>query len=172
MARHLWAKVRVDMRHHPKIVGRPDGDFRLWASLILHAKEHCPVGVVRGLSPGEMRGSWGIKAPVKKVKHALAYFEKEEMLIRQSDGGLLITDFVEEQRSLKDSPEAVAERMRGYRKRKKAGVTGPVTAGVTGERTGDTTRDGSVTRYAEGEGDQDQEISKRSGEEIPIADRG
>src|ERR1700687_5494317 len=109
MARYLWAKIRVDLRHHPKLVGRPDGDFRLWTSLILHAKDYCPDGVVRDLGAAEMRSSWGIKAPADSVRKALAYFLKEGML-EEHDGGLLITDFVKEQSVQKDSPEAALER--------------------------------------------------------------
>lgn len=93
----LWAKIDVGLRHHPKLIGRPDADFRLWVGLILHAKEHCPDFTVRDLSPSDMRGAFGIKAPVGVVVAGLKYFISKGMLVEQSDGGLLIRDMEDRQ---------------------------------------------------------------------------
>lgn len=116
MARELWAKVYVNLRHHPKIIGRPDADFRLWVGLILHAKEHCPDCVVRDMTAADMRGSFGIKAPVKVVEAGLKYFIRKGMLV-EVPGGLLIRDMAERQAKAGDTPEAHAERQRQYRLR-------------------------------------------------------
>lgn len=158
MARHLWAKIRVDLRHHPKLIGRPDGDFRLWTSLLLHAKEYCPDGIVRELGAAEMRSAWGIKSPTESVRKALDYFIRQKMLIEVSEG-FLIRDFVEEQRVTKDSPEAALERQRRKREKDRGPphVTGAA-RDITRDTDRDKPRDGSVTRHADLDLDQDQDL--------------
>lgn len=93
----LWAKIDVGLRHHPKMIGRPDCDKWLWVCLILHAKEHCPDFIVRDMSPADMRGAFGIKAPASAVVNAIAYFLGKSMLVKQPDGGLLIKDMEDRQ---------------------------------------------------------------------------
>lgn len=93
----LWAKIDVGLRHHPKLIGRPDADKWLWLCLILHAKEHCPDFIVRDMTPADMRGAFGIKAALAVVTAALAYFLGKGMLVEQPDGGLLIKDMEERQ---------------------------------------------------------------------------
>lgn len=114
--RHPWAKVYVDLRHHPKIFARPDADFRLWACLLLHAKEHCPDGIVRGLSAADMRGMFGIKASVKAVQAALDYLAVVGWAV-PVEGGLFLPHLEERQRAAGDTPEAHAARSAKYRER-------------------------------------------------------
>lgn len=165
MAREIWAKVYVNLRYHPKLIGRPDSDFRLWVGLILHAKEHCSDFIVRDLTPADMRGAFGIKAPVKAVEEGLKYFTAKGMLV-EVPGGLLIRDMAERQAKAGDTPEAHAERQRKYKLRTVSDVTRRVS--MTSPPPTRMTSPQGVTQVsagdAETETDTETEISLRSGE--------
>lgn len=122
MAKASWAKIYVDLRHHPKVWTRPDADFRLWTCLILHAKQHCPDSIVRGLSAQDMRGMFGIKASVKVVEAALEYLAQIGWVV-PVEGGLFLPNLEERQRAAGDTPEMHAQRQAKYRTAHPSDVT-------------------------------------------------
>lgn len=161
MPRYLWAMVDVQMRNDQKLFGRPDCDFRLWTCLILYAKELAPDGQIRGLTAEDLRGMFGIKAPLKAVDEALAHFVKVKMTrwlsLDGKPGDFVMVNLSKRQSSSKDNPAAAAERQRRKRERDRV-VTGDVTEAVTGDKT----RDASVMRHAEEEEEEEEENSKQS----------
>lgn len=131
--RHSWAKIYCDLLRHPKIIGRPDCDVRLFLGLILHAKEYSPDHGLVQLTPTDMRNAFGIKAPMKSVTDGLAYFLKEGVLLRDGDH-VRIRDFATRQ-----AADSAAERMQRWRDGSRdEGVTkrnGNVYKGVTAPST-------------------------------------
>lgn len=119
MAKPSWAKVYVDLRHHPKLFNRPDADKWLWTCLMLHAKEHCPDFIVRGLSASDMRGMFGIKASVKVVQAALDHLASIGWAV-PIEGGLFLAHMEERQRAAGDTPEQHAKRQAKYHAKAKA----------------------------------------------------
>lgn len=107
--RHSWAKVYCDLLRHPKIIGRPDSDVRLFLGLILHAKEYSPDHGLVQLTPTDMRNAFGIKAPMKAVLDGLAYFIKEGVLQQEAEH-VRIRDFATRQ-----AADSAAERMQRWR---------------------------------------------------------
>lgn len=128
MAKPSWAKVYVDLRHHPKIFKRPDADKWLWTCLMLHAKEHCPDFIVRGLDASDMRGMFGIKASVKVVQEALDHLALIGWAV-PVEGGIFLAHMEERQRAAGDTPELHAKRQAKWRDAHKNDVTNK--SGVT-----------------------------------------
>jgi hypothetical protein len=109
MPRNAWVKVDVDLTQHPLLADRPDSDVRLWVGLLGHAKKHSPGdGVVR-LGALAMRSVFCIKASLKVVQMALAYFVARGVLL-EVEGGYQIRDFVARQ-----APDSLAERQARWR---------------------------------------------------------
>lgn len=168
MAKASWAKVYVDLRHHPKLFARPDADFRLWTCLMLHAKEHCPDSIVRGLSAQDMRGMFGIKASVKVVEAALEYLAQIGWAV-PVEGGLFLPNLEERQRAAGDTPEMHAKRQAKWRDAHKNDVTNKqeVTShtkdGVTSPGQHEVTaRDGSGSDAdSDSDSDADPEEAKK-----------
>jgi hypothetical protein len=120
MPRHVWAKVYCDLLRHPKIIGRPDSDVRLFLGLILYAKEYAPETGLVPLTPAAMRDAFGIKASLSAVKLGVAYFVDCGVLV--SDGEhVRLKDFAERQAKT-DTPEAQAARSKAYYDRHKAQI--------------------------------------------------
>lgn len=117
MPRHAWAKVYCDLLRHPKIIRRPDSDVRLFVGLILYAKEYAPDTGVVDLSADEMRGTFGIKAPLKAVEQGLDYFVAQGVLVRNGPF-IQIRDFAARQ-----AADSLADRQQRWRDRNKSGVT-------------------------------------------------
>lgn len=153
-SRNAWAKVYCDFLQHPKILGRSDCGKLLFLGLILYAKFHAPdSGVIYGLGPEEMRGAFGIKAPLKAVEDALLGLLNDGLVLRSGDNGFIIKSFVERQQRAGDTPEAHADRQQKYRQKKK-GVTSLV-------RVGDATGDVRVPRGDGTRSDAEEEEEKR-----------
>lgn len=91
---------------------------------MLHAKEYSPDGVVRGLDAEEMRGLFGIKAPLVSVKAGLAYLRERGWLVELPDGALLIRDFAQRQGA--DTPTQRTQRYRAGVKLRRLGSASPV----------------------------------------------
>jgi hypothetical protein len=163
MRRPLWAKAYVDLPRHPKLIARSDSDKWLWICLFLHGKEHTFDGIIRDLTPRDMRNMFNIKASVRKVKLALDYFIEKKMLVPVKDG-LLIRDFVERQAKFGDTPEDHARRQAKYRRGMLNDVS--VTSSVTSRVT---SRDGARSDAdvdLDVDPDEDQDLDSAAVEEI------
>lgn len=165
MAKASWAKVYVDLRHHPKLYPRPDVDKWLWVCLLLHAKEHCPDGIIRGVSPTDMRGMFGIKASVKAIENALAHLEFIEWAV-PVDGGIFLPNLEERQLSAGDTPAMHAARQAKWRKThkrdvtNKSEVTSPSKVEVTSHEKPEVTSRDATGSDAEAEADSDAEAEE------------
>lgn len=158
--RAAWAKVYCDLLRHPKVIGRPDSDVRLFLGLILYAKEYAPDTGLVALSPEDMRSTFGIKAPLKAVLDGIAYFVKESVLVREGDF-VRLRDFAARQKD-----DSSAARTRAWRERHgddlKASLPASpkVTNGVTFNRLAPS----RVTREVEGEVEEENVDSSKGGE--------
>lgn len=159
MPRHPWAKVYVDLRHHPKMYARPDAEKWLWVCLLLHAKEHCSDFTVRGLSAADMRGMFGIKASVKAVQAGLDYLASIGWAV-PVEGGLFLAHMEERQRASGDTPEAHAARSAKYRERHaRDGTDGLKVTSLSNHEV--TSRDGSRSDTEEEEEEETEEEKQK-----------
>lgn len=115
MPRNAWAKVYCDLLRHPKIIGRPDSDVRLFLGLILYAKEYAPETGIVALTPSAMRTQFGIKASPASVKAGLSYFVKCGVLVEDGEY-FRIKDFATRQKN-----DSSAARTRDWRERHRDG---------------------------------------------------
>lgn len=115
MPRFVWARVWCDLLEHRNFRKRPDCDIRLVVGLILYAKKHSgDAGLVEGLDAEEMRGLFGIKAPLQRVEEAVEYLLRIGWLQHADDhGNYVIKDFIERQTKT-DSSEAQKARAKRY----------------------------------------------------------
>lgn len=113
MPRNIWAKVYCDLLRHPRFIGRPDSEVRLWLGLILYAKEYSPERGEVAMSAEAMRQTFGIQAPMSAVRAGLAYLVDAGLLVREGEK-FRIRDFGERQ-----GPDSAAERTSRWRDKRR-----------------------------------------------------
>lgn len=125
-----WLKLDDQLPDHPKVAGLTDGAFRLHLTALCYCSRH----LTDGLVPEPMIHRWGVRH-ADRAAHELA----SARLWRPVEGGWLIHDYLEHQRSRADVEGLSEKRAAAGRKGGKAKAAAKqLASGVPGKREAET----------------------------------